>query len=173
MIAPVVFCRGNHDLDPRQWDSLTAALRGDRVHLLRNAVESLSVAGIPLLIGGIDDRAAYGDDEDSFVAALRELSQSASTHPDPRILLAHRPEYISDYSRTSFSLSLSGHAHGGQVRVPGIGALWAPDQGLLPRHVDGLHRIDGLAAVVSRGLGPSTFPIRIANPPQIIVLECS
>ena len=171
-LAPVVVCRGNHDLHPRQWDELVAALGGEAVHLLQNDLAVLQVAGTSLLVAGVEERAVYGEDEQAWLEALRALSHKASAHPHPRILLAHRPDHISRYAGTCFALSLSGHAHGGQVRIPGVGALWAPDQGFLPRHAEGIHRGDGFTAVVSRGLGPSTFPLRIANPPQVILLEC-
>ncbi len=171
-IAPVVVCRGNHDLCPRQWDELGAALRGEAVHLLQNDLLVLQVAGVPLVVAGVEERAVYREDEEAWLAALGDLADRASACSHPRILLAHRPDYISRYAKTGFALSLSGHAHGGQVRIPGVGALWAPDQGFLPRHAEGIHQSDGFTAVVSRGLGPSTFPFRIANPPQVILLEC-
>ncbi len=171
-VAPVVVCRGNHDLDPRQWDELVAALRGEAVHLLQNDLLALTAAGTTLVVAGVEERAVYCEDEEGWLAALRELADRASAFAYPRILLAHRPDYISRYAKSCFALSLSGHAHGGQVRLPGVGALWAPDQGFLPRHAEGVHRSGGFTAVVSRGLGPSTFPFRIGNPPEVILLEC-
>ena len=65
---------------------------------------------------------------------------------------------------------LSGHAHGGQVRLPGIGGLFAPGQGILPRLTSGVHARGETRLVVSRGLGNSAFPLRVFNPPEIVTV---
>ena len=65
---------------------------------------------------------------------------------------------------------LTGHAHGGQFRVPGLGGLWAPGQGLFPPYDAGLYERDGTAMVVSRGVGNSLFPFRVNNRPEIVVV---
>ena len=67
-------------------------------------------------------------------------------------------------------LVLSGHAHGGQVRLPGIGGLFAPGQGILPRLTSGVHARGETRLVVSRGLGNSSFPLRVFNPPEIVTV---
>ena len=179
-VAPVVVCRGNHDLDPDQWSGLVEALseelRRRRLVVLRNQVTEIIIGGNELTVAGADDPSAYdaeaAEETELFLADLRELSGRASELPEPRILLSHRPEFVEKYAGTSFQLSLSGHAHGGQIRLPFVGALWAPKQGLMPRHSDGIHRVSALTAVVSRGLGSSSFPLRVLNPPEIVMVDC-
>ena len=170
-IAPVAVCRGNHDLNPRQWRTLVDSVRGLPVHVLQNEVTRIDVGVNSLTVAGIDDRAVYGRDAGGYLHELDALAARAAALPAPRILLAHRPEYIDAYARAGFHLSFSGHAHGGQIRLPLVGPLWAPEQGFFPRRTSGIHRIGALSAAVSRGLGPSSFPFRVLNPPEIVVVE--
>ncbi len=85
------------------------------------------------------------------------------------ILLSHRPELFDVYHEAGIDLVLCGHAHGGQVRLPFIGAF-APNQGFFPEYTAGLYRQGDTQMVVSRGLGNSSFPIRINNPPELVVI---
>ena len=84
------------------------------------------------------------------------------------ILLAHNPVYFEQYARWGADLTLSGHLHGGIIRIPGIGGLITPQARLFPRYDRGLFEKDGKYMVVSPGLGEHTVPIRIFNPPQLI-----
>ena len=85
------------------------------------------------------------------------------------ILLAHRPELIETYAAYGADLVLSGHAHGGQVRLPFIGALYAPGQGLLPEYDSGLYTVGETDMIVSRGLGNSLIPLRVNNRPELVI----
>lgn len=86
-------------------------------------------------------------------------------------MLAHRPEMF-DFYAAEFDLTLSGHAHGGQFRLPVVGGLLAPGQGWLPEYDSGLFvREDGGMMHVSRGLGNSVFPLRLFNRPEMTVIE--
>lgn len=87
------------------------------------------------------------------------------------ILLSHRPELIEIYSNNSINLVLSGHAHGGQFRIPLIGEIIAPDQGFFPKYTAGRYAVCQTQMVVSRGLGNSIIPIRINNRPELVVIE--
>ena len=91
-----------------------------------------------------------------------------------RILLSHRPECFTDYVAGEYDLVLAGHAHGGQFRLPFVGGLYAPGQGILPDYDSGLYREGRTDMVVSRGIGNSSFPIRFNNRPEVIllILEC-
>lgn len=86
------------------------------------------------------------------------------------ILLSHRPELFNVYAAHSIDLILSGHAHGGQVRLPFVGGLVAPNQGLFPKYDEGIYEIGPSKMVVSRGLGNSIFPVRINNRPELVVI---
>ena len=75
------------------------------------------------------------------------------------------------YAECGAPLVLSGHAHGGQIRLPGIGGLIAPGQGLFPKYIDGKYEESGTTIVVSRGIGNSVLPLRVNNRPQIVVVQ--
>lgn len=88
-----------------------------------------------------------------------------------QILLAHEPQYMENYTKYNVNLVFSGHAHGGQVRIPFIGGLVAPGQGLLPKYTEGVHEVNGTTLVISRGLGNSIIPVRVFNRPEIVCVE--
>ena len=88
---------------------------------------------------------------------------------DFTVLLSHRPEHLSVYAKHSIDLCLTGHAHGGQIRLPFIGGLFAPNQGFLPKFDAGLFKEQNTTMVISRGVGSSQFPLRFLNPPEIPV----
>jgi len=85
-------------------------------------------------------------------------------------LLSHRPELFDLYAENNLDLIFSGHAHGGQVRIPFIGGLIAPDQGFFPQYTSGSHTKDQSTMFVSRGLGNSIIPIQVFNRPEIVVV---
>ena len=87
------------------------------------------------------------------------------------ILLSHRPELFESYVHCNIDLVLSGHAHGGQFRLPFIGGLIAPNQGLFPQYDAGLYTSGSTNMIVSRGLGNSIIPIRFNNRPEVVVIE--
>ena len=86
------------------------------------------------------------------------------------ILLSHRPELFDLYCEAGTDLVLSGHAHGGQVRIPFVGGLVAPNQGLFPEYTEGLYEKDGIKMIVSRGLGNSIIPLRVNDPPELVLI---
>lgn len=90
---------------------------------------------------------------------------------DTSILLAHEPQFIEEYSSASYDYIFSGHAHGGQIRLPILGGLFSPGQGILPRYTSGVHNAGNGKMIISRGLGNSSFPIRVFNRPEIILAE--
>ena len=86
------------------------------------------------------------------------------------ILIAHRPEFLSIYARYPIDLVCAGHAHGGQVRLPGVGGLFAPGQGLFPKYTGGKYTEGQTTMVVSRGLGGREAPVRIFNMHEMVVM---
>ena len=86
------------------------------------------------------------------------------------LLLAHRPQLLPQYAVNRADLVFAGHAHGGQFRVPGMGGLFTPDQGLFPAYSEGLYRLGGTSMVVSRGLGNAQFPLRLNNRPEVVAV---
>jgi len=89
------------------------------------------------------------------------------------LLLSHRPERIEDYLGYPFDLILSGHAHGGQWRLPGIvNGLYAPNQGLFPKYAGGRYDFEDTAFLVSRGLARESTKIpRVFNRPELVVVD--
>lgn len=127
-----------------------------------------------LAMCGISDPHAFGiGGLNSWKQQLELLSVRASKLSKYRILLTHRPEHAPLYAELGFDLSLAGHAHGGQIRFPGIGALVAPHQGLFPKYSEGLHSFhnESRHIIISRGIGTSVIPVRTLNKPELVQIE--
>lgn len=138
-------------------------LNDDRYSLIRDA-QTLTLAGIgdPVysdLYGGIANN--------MFPWDIWELTEPG----DYTVLLCHRPEFLEAYAMAEVELVLTGHAHGGQIRFPFTQGLWAPNQGFFPQYTSGMYVENATTMIVSRGLGNSTFPFRINNRPEIVVVE--
>ena len=86
------------------------------------------------------------------------------------ILLSHRPEVFNVYVDNKIDLVLTGHAHGGQIRIPFIGGLIAPNQGIFPKYTSGVFEEDATTMIVSRGIGNSILPYRINNRPELVIV---
>ena len=86
------------------------------------------------------------------------------------ILLSHRPELFDTYVEKKINLILTGHAHGGQIRIPFIGGIVAPNQGFFPKYTSGVIEKNKTTMVVSRGIGNSIIPLRINNRPELVVI---
>lgn len=169
-IAPVYFVSGNHEERSGKYPLLKKALEDAGVIVLENDSSEIAVGGQSIFIAGIDDsaqgRETYGE-ADSLGLTLKKMK--AAGEPGAfRLLLVHRPEMLARYARYGFDLILSGHAHGGQIRLPFLGGLVAPGQGFFPRYSSGVYRENRSVMVVSRGLGNSLFPQRIFNRPEIV-----
>lgn len=158
---PVYAVRGNHDYGAERQD-LQNVFRQSRVNLLDNRWEALSFGGDELILAGSGSLLAQWD-------GVRELAQSLPPNK-PAFLLIHEPDGA-DYSAYlgKFSLQLSGHSHGGQVRLPLLGALLLPELGR--RYPLGLYRVGGMWLYTNRGLGTTTLPLRFRCLPEITLFE--
>ena len=174
-VAPVCFVSGNHDVIsgdlPKLLEHLARlgvrTLEGESI-TVRRGIESITVAGIadPRAFHQQGGKCRTVDRWKSALAALRQGLGDRYT-----VLLSHRPEYFGQYASLGFDLVLAGHAHGGQIRVPLVGALYAPGQGWLPRYTSGTHVRGRTRMIVSRGLGNSWFRIRVFNQPELVVVR--
>ena len=164
-IAPVYYSLGNHEgRIPEIHEPFEEELRKLGVQVLRNEVAVLEREGQQLYIAGIDDPEFFPSQE-AFLECLNELC-----HDDGyTLLLSHRPELFGDYCDAGAELVFSGHAHGGQFRLPWVGGLYAPHQGAFPEYDAGLFSQDSTKLIVSRGLGNSIFPFRLFNRPEVVV----
>jgi Predicted phosphohydrolases len=166
-IAPCYYVLGNHET----WigegkESYEQAMKAAGVMILRNAFVPLKRNGETLQIIGLDDP----DFGDTNFALQKELV-SMPLMDDYSILLSHRPEMFEVYSAENMDLALCGHAHGGQVRLPFIGGLFAPNQGLFPKYDAGMFTEKNTTMIISRGIGNSSFPVRFNNRPEILIVR--
>ncbi|MDD4466568.1 MAG: metallophosphoesterase [Patescibacteria group bacterium] len=166
--TPVYFVPGNHERWSGSYPALKAKLRLAGAIILENEVVLLeNQEGKKILLAGIDD--PDFSDLEKWQNNLNDLSAKAKNYFT--VLLSHRPERFEDYIAGAFDLTLAGHAHGGQWRLPFIGGLVAPNQGLLPKYDAGLYQKVTSKMVVSRGLGNSLAPLRLFNLPEIIFIK--
>ena len=113
-----------------------------------------------------------GLDEVGYHCFTEKLLERFSRDKRFKLLLSHFPErFAADYCEYEIDLTLSGHAHGGQIVLPFIGGLYSPGQGLFPKYARGMHVIKKGRLIVSRGLGNSRFPLRFANYPEVITID--
>ena len=171
-IAPVYYVSGNNEAKNPYSASLFTQLEQLGVHLLRNNSAVFYCGTEPIYLLGVDDMAFQRKGKRLqqiaiFQQHLQALSASVSGF---KLLLSHRPELIDLYNCSDVQLVLSGHAHGGQFRLPFIGGFFAPGQGIFPRYTAGLHHFSHFSLAITRGLGNSSFPFRLFNPPEILVL---
>lgn len=175
-LAPVCYVPGNHEARSRVYHRLRRELRSLGVILLDGRKLVIHKNGDRLYVYGALDPAFYRRrtlrrDTPECVAKFAQVLGQAFCQKDPQefhILLSHRPEQFDCYAQNGFDLVFCGHAHGGQFRFPGIPGLYAPEQGIFPRYTAGLYRQGACTMAVSRGLGPSTFPQRLGNRPELV-----
>ena len=172
-IAPCYYVAGNHEARIVTYHNFECRLMELGVVVLENTSAEITRNGETITLLGIPDpsfQTAYllGDDRTIMQTALQQYSIKPGTFT---VLLSHRPELFDIYLEYDMDLVLSGHAHGGQVRLPFVGGVLAPNQGLFPKFDGGLYTQENTAMVVSRGIGNSAFPFRINNRPELIVVE--
>lgn len=165
-IAPVYYVTGNHESRIAAYPELERAMEQAGVHVLRNETEQIERDGAFLSVSGVDDPTFFATDE-QFTQTLQSLLPMDETFT---LLLSHRPELFETYVGCGVDLTLSGHAHGGQFRLPGIGGLFAPEQGIFPDYDAGAYSDADSTMVVSRGLGNSLFPFRVNNNPELVLI---
>lgn len=158
-LAPVYIISGNHEWWSGRWEELREEVGETGAFLLEDDAVTITENGEEIGLLGVDDPAG-GD--------VPAVLQSVEKKKGFNILLSHRPELFSDYAASGMDLVLSGHAHGGQVRLPFIGGLVAPDQGMFPEYTEGLYKDGDTNMVVNRGLGNSIIPLRIFNRPEVV-----
>ena len=176
-IAPTYYVSGNHEQLSEHYPELKEILNNNNVINLDDSYVTINKGGSKISIIGIAapvlikiEKTSEFKNNDSYVKSkLKDLTKNFRT--DFNILIAHRPEQIHIYKKFDLDLILSGHAHGGQIRIPFIGGILSPNQGFFPKYSEGMHNEGSTSMVVSRGLGNSTFPFRIFNRPELIVVD--
>ena len=172
-IAPCYYVTGNHEARVSEYDELKEGLIEQGVVVLDDERIELELSGETIVLLGVNDPSfqtdyLFGDSETVMQSKLQEISDAENEFT---ILLSHRPELFEVYADNNMDLVLSGHAHGGQFRLPFVGGLVAPNQGLLPKYDAGLYTEENTNMIVSRGIGNSILPFRFNNRPEVILIE--
>ena len=173
-IAPVYYVTGNHEcnisIDSQSaFDNMIKDLVALGVDVLRGESSIITLPNNEKInIFGIDDPYFHCGSSSEVADATDSLCSVFDVDKKEfNILLAHHPEHLDIYSKYNFDLVYSGHAHGGQGRLFGVGLI-APDQGLFPKYSSGLYEKNGTTLIVSRGIGNSIAPVRIFDRPHLI-----
>lgn len=172
-IASTYYVTGNHEASLSQYGELKTGLESIGVVVLEDVSMQLECKNeVITLIGLSDPDFTIKGDMFGEVPAMvdTKLRGLIGDKNDYTILLSHRPELFETYANCGVDLVLSGHAHGGQFRLPFIGGLAAPNQGVFPKYDAGLYTKGDTNMIVSRGLGNSIIPFRINNRPEVIIV---
>ena len=172
-IAPCYFVTGNHEARLKeQYEELEQRLEEIGVTVLRDEAVNLEREGGSIQLIGLDDPRFEEQDEEleDSLAYFEEKLSAMELADSYRILLSHRPETFGAYVSQQIDLVLTGHAHGGQFRLPVIGGVIAPNQGLFPKYDAGLYTEGKTNMIVSRGLGNSVLPFRLNNRPEVVIV---
>lgn len=170
---PCYYVSGNHEAWTGEMDALYQQTEEAGVTVLRMSSGVLTVRGQRIALCGIPDPyemvfSGAPDTEEQLRQAMENVDSADFT-----VLLAHRPELLAKYAQFPFDLVVSGHAHGGQVRIPGVlNGLYAPNQGWFPKLAGGAYTQDGTTLIVSRGLAVRTRLPRIFNRPEVVLVRC-
>lgn len=177
-ICPVYYVTGNHEywLEASEYDELMSGLTGAGAVILDDQVVEISRGDAKFRLVGLDDRSLSDGTLGTLLndqAGQKEetADNENSEKKEFTVVLAHEPQYLARYADTGVDLVLSGHAHGGQFRLPFVGGIVAPDQGFLPEYTSGEYYMNGTEMIVSRGLGNSVIPVRLFNYPEIVCVE--
>ncbi len=173
-IAPCYYVTGNHEAWLKdQYSALEQELEDCGVRVLRNQSEILTSGDDRIQLIGIDDPDFSESDSGMFDFTADIVSseiEDVGDEEDYKILFSHRPEVFNTYVEKNINLVLCGHAHGGQFRLPFLGGMVAPNQGLFPKYDGGLYEKGSTTMVVSRGIGNSIIPIRFNNRPEVVII---
>jgi hypothetical protein len=150
---------GNHDFatDP---DFVTDSLQARGIRVLRNENRVLEQNGGRLWIVGVDD----------VNSSAADLGKALTGVPanEPKVLLAHAPDYADYSSHYGINVQFSGHSHGGQIRIPGMHPLWLPD--LARKYYRGYYRVGSLQLYTNEGIGTIGLPFRLCSPPEVTLV---
>ncbi len=166
---PTYYVSGNHEIWSGNYLEVKALIETNGWHVLDNHTTNISRQNDTIQLIGLMDPASrnQGDVQANITENLNALPIESDAFS---ILLSHRPNPFEIYASYPIDLVFSGHAHGGQFRLPFLGGFIAPDQGLFPKYTEGMHTLNETTMVVSRGLGNSIIPLRIFNRPELVVV---
>lgn len=177
-ICPVYCANGNHEQQMKQYpkryhgayEAYRNKLLSFGIRMVENASVSLTHKGVPVTISGLELPLSYYGHFKELPLFLTDI-QRCIGKPDKdryQILMAHTPVYMEQYKRWGADLTLSGHLHGGIVRIPGIGGVITPQVRLFPKYSGDMYLDDTHCGIVSRGLGNHTVNIRFLNMAELV-----
>ena len=171
---PCYYVTGNHEYWSEEVDVILDIISSYGVKILDGTQDTIEVNGETIQIAGIADPDVqlFTPNHPTYTQQLDVLEAEISDNYFS-ILLSHRPELIEDYRTYSYDLVLSGHAHGGQWRIPYVlNGLYAPGQGIFPKYAGGLYEFEDMDFIVSRGLAKESTPVpRIFNRPELVIVN--
>lgn len=180
-ICEVYYANGNHEQKLKEqpeefrqsYVEYKRRLTKAGIHFLENTSEEISWDNIKVRITGLEIPISGYDHFHAKKVSAEEVEERIghSEEGTYQILLAHHPGYMEAYGQWGADLILSGHYHGGIVRIPGVGGVISPDFRPFPKYDGGIYEENGRTIVVSRGLGGHSIPVRLMNQPELIVLE--
>lgn len=166
-IAPTFMVTGNHEYYGGRACDIIREIRSFGIHLLFGDGASFTKNGERIVIYGLEDKYGAREDYDAQKASVTDAVDRERFN----ILLSHRPDLVDDYNEIGADVTVCGHAHGGQVVIPGImNGLFAPHQGFFPKYAGGRYSLENTEMIVCRGLMKSMLP-RVFNPPELCVIE--
>lgn len=180
--VPLYYILGNNEMRCDKLNEIIQKLKKSNVNLLENEISTISIKGNIINILGLEEKRI--DEGEIFYSKTNSrygvenvdiLFKTLEKMNGLKFVLSHYPEnyeYIGEnsYSKYKFDIMFSGHAHGGQFILPGLGGIFAPGQGMFPKYYRGMYgRRNKL--IVSRGLGNSGFPLRLFNRPEVVIVD--
>jgi predicted MPP superfamily phosphohydrolase len=172
-ICDVYFVVGNHEsrVNINIYTEFIDTLTEIGVIVLKDSCALIEKGEEKIQVIGLNDASEYKADYNSdYTVKITETINNLDDESFFSILLSHHPELFPEYKNTDIDLVFSGHAHGGQFRLPFIGGIIAPEQGLFPEFDAGVFNENNTTMIVSRGLGNSIIPVRINNSPEVVVV---
>ena len=173
-VAPLYYVSGNHEFWSRNINSIKTVFKEYGVKILENNYEEVIINGGKFIIGGVDDPdiVAYERGNYDWAGEMYNTFSKLKNRPEYKIFLSHRPECIELYKKLPVDLVLSGHAHGGQIRIQLLlNGLFAPNQGWFPKYAGGMYLYTDFIHIVSRGVSFNSRLPRVFNPPEIVVID--
>lgn len=186
-IADVYFIYGNHELvlldDPVN-NEFVVALNELGITILNNKLDTMQINNTTINLVGLQDPSTlYKDKKYAYIGNNKEKTKAILddliTNNDEfnngnfTILLAHRPEFFDLYSSYDIDIAFTGHTHGGLIRLPIIRGVYSRAEGIFPKYSVGSYNKENTTMIINSGIGYSEIPIRIFNPPEIVVTTLS
>ena len=180
--VPIYYILGNNEMRCSRVNEIVEKLKQKNINVLENEISKIKIKGnIINILGLAEKRVDKGEMFYSKVNSRYEIEnvenlfRKLENLKGIKIVLSHYPEnfeYVGNYSynKYNFDIMFSGHAHGGQFILPGLGGVFAPGQGLFPKYYKGIYGKKN-KLVVSRGLGNSGFPLRLFNRPDLVIVD--